>query len=155
MDSNIKHLTSTIEKELAASLENYLFEPNDATTKNAIVDNVTQYLDKIKSQRGIGDFEVVCDDRNNLPDGYDIERSLLHNLPEKILENHIIEDDQNETRLLYYDTIYRTFDKQQNKIISYFEEENFALVDSNSLTVDILLKPVKSVDYVIMNFKLG
>lgn len=150
---NVKRLLSKVKKDLSKTLENYLFDVNDDMTKTAVQASMTQYLDSLKSKRAIYDYNVVCNASNNPP--YDAEHSLLQGLSEEMVENHLIESDENEVRLFYHDILYRTLNKKDGKITSYFEEHQLTVQESNSLQVDVFLKPAQAVNSVVMNFKLG
>jgi len=62
---NIRRLFSTLEKALVTDLKYFLFEPNDGFTRLQVINTVEPFLRDVKGRRGIEDFEVVCDDRNN------------------------------------------------------------------------------------------
>lgn len=150
MDPNVKHLIDKIKNDLSKSLENYVFEPNDCITQKAVTDNITKYLTNTPY-----DFKVVCDESNNPPYVIKELESLVQNLPEEILENYLIESDENESRLFYHDILYRTLDKKNNKIISYFEEKDLSLIfDSNTLQASLYIKPVQTIDHIVLNFKI-
>lgn len=76
-----------------------LFELNDSLTRSRIVNSLNEHYKKIQSLRGIYDFVVVCDERNNTYDvidnndlvvdiyikltsstGFEIKRITLRNL---------------------------------------------------------------------------
>lgn len=150
---NPRRLVMKVKKDLSKALENYLFEPNDDVTKGKVKASIDQYLNNLSAQRAIYDYNVVCDASNNPP--YNAEKSLLKGLTEDMIANHLIESDENETRLFYHDILYRTLNKKDGKIISYFEDDQVALQELNSLHVDVYLKPVQAVNHIVLNFKVG
>lgn len=53
---------------LAELARQYVFDPNDQELLIQIRLSFTEFLDKIRNERGIEDYELVVDDRNNTPD---------------------------------------------------------------------------------------
>lgn len=68
---NVRRLFITLEKAIATSARYMLFEPNDVRTRLQIIDMIEPFLRDVKSRRGIYDFLVVCDERNNTPERID------------------------------------------------------------------------------------
>lgn len=68
---NVRWLFITIEKAIANSARFFLFEQNDSITRTRFINMVTPYLRNVVQQRGIYDFAVVCDTRNNTPERID------------------------------------------------------------------------------------
>jgi len=68
---NVRRLLIVIEKTLAASLRQFVFEPNNELTRFRIESLLDEYLDKLSSQGAFqleGDdkgYHVVCDETNN------------------------------------------------------------------------------------------
>jgi len=62
---NVRRLFIVLEKAIATSAKFTLFEFNDAFTRASFVNLVTPFLRDVQGRRGITDFYVVCDDRNN------------------------------------------------------------------------------------------
>jgi hypothetical protein len=60
-----------IEPAIAAYLEDFLFEFNDAATRASVDSGIRSYMQNIKSRRGCYDFEVVCSEENNTPEDID------------------------------------------------------------------------------------
>ena len=54
-----------IRKVLLASTRRFVFEPNDATTWEKIINVVNPLLDDIQRRRGLVDYKVVCDESTN------------------------------------------------------------------------------------------
>jgi phage tail sheath protein FI len=64
---NVRRLFIVLEKAISVAAKYSLFEFNDAFTRSQFKNLVTPYLRTIQGRRGITDFLVVCDDRNNTP----------------------------------------------------------------------------------------
>lgn len=62
---NVRRLFIILAKSISTALKYFLFEPNDAFTRIQIINLVEPFLRDVKSRRGIYDYLVVCDDRNN------------------------------------------------------------------------------------------
>lgn len=61
-------LVNTIVKGLAAIGRQFVFDPNDLELLVHIRLAFSEYLDKIRNQRGIEEYELVVDERNNTAD---------------------------------------------------------------------------------------
>jgi len=72
---NVRRLFLTIEKAISNSAEYFLFQPNDAETRNRLVAMIDPFLADVKARRGIYDYLVVCDTTNNT--GERIDRNEL------------------------------------------------------------------------------
>ena len=68
---NVRRLFMTLEKALSTALKYFLFEPNDEFTRLQLVDMITPFLRDIEARRGLYDFMVVCDARNNTAERID------------------------------------------------------------------------------------
>lgn len=68
---NVRRLFLELEKTISNISKQFLFEFNDEYTRESFVSEVEPYLRDIESKRGISEFLVVCDDRNNTPDVID------------------------------------------------------------------------------------
>jgi hypothetical protein len=148
---NVRRLIHKLKKDIQTVLDNHHWEPNDSIKKDSIKSITTEYLNQMASRQAIQDFKVICDDSNNPP--YNPEESLLQKLT-GAPDNYLIESDENEYRLFYCDVLYRVLNKKNGVITSYFEEEPPGLVWSNSLHVDILVKPQMPIEQVVLNFKI-
>jgi len=62
---NVRRLMIYIRKVLLASTRRFVFEPNDATTWEKIINVVNPLLDDIQRRRGLVDYKVVCDESTN------------------------------------------------------------------------------------------
>jgi len=62
---NVRRLFLAIEKSIAIAARNFMFEFNDDFTRSEFVAIVEPLLREIQSRRGISDFFVQCDNRNN------------------------------------------------------------------------------------------
>lgn len=64
---NVARLTAYLRYRLERMVRPFLFEPNDAQTREAVRNMVEGFLADIVSKRGIADFVVQCDEGNNTP----------------------------------------------------------------------------------------
>lgn len=62
---NSSIMISYLKRQLLNSARQYLFEVNDATTRQRVVSSITPILDRVKSGNGIVNYRVVCDTTNN------------------------------------------------------------------------------------------
>jgi phage tail sheath protein FI len=68
---NVRRLFILLEKAIARAARSSLFEFNDQFTRSQFVAIVEPFLRDVQGRRGISDFRVVCDERNNTPDVID------------------------------------------------------------------------------------
>jgi len=68
---NVRRLFLALEKSVAEAARNFLFEFNDEFTRSEFVAIVEPLLREIQARRGIQDFFVQCDERNNTPEVID------------------------------------------------------------------------------------
>ena len=68
---NVRRLFLAIEKSIAEAARNFLFEFNDEFTRSEFVAVVEPLLREVQARRGIQDFFVQCDERNNTPEVID------------------------------------------------------------------------------------
>ena len=73
---NVRMLLIFIKKNALQFLRQFVFEPNDATTRAQVVNVSNPFLAEIQARRGLTGFEVVCDERNNTAER--IDRNELH-----------------------------------------------------------------------------
>ena len=64
---NVRRLFIVLEQAISKAAQFSLFEFNDAFTQAQFVALVTPFLRQVQSQRGITNFQVVCDSTNNTP----------------------------------------------------------------------------------------
>jgi hypothetical protein len=64
---NVRRLFIYIEKAIRQSARDVLFEFNDSLTRQNFVNTIEPFLRDVKAKRGIFDFLIVCDERNNTP----------------------------------------------------------------------------------------
>jgi phage tail sheath protein FI len=64
---NVRRLFIVLEQAIAKAAQFSLFEFNDSFTQAQFVSLITPYLRQIQAQRGIQNFQVVCDSSNNGP----------------------------------------------------------------------------------------
>jgi hypothetical protein len=62
---NVRRLFITLEKAIAKAARSSIFEFNDQFTRAQFVNLVEPFLRDVQGRRGITDFRVVCDERNN------------------------------------------------------------------------------------------
>jgi len=62
---NVRRLFIIIGKAVSTALKYFLFEPNDTFTRLAIINMIDPFLRDIVARRGIFDYLIVCDERNN------------------------------------------------------------------------------------------
>jgi len=68
---NVRRLFLTLEKIIGQSAKTQLFELNDEATRSTFRNLVEPFLRDVQGKRGVQDFLVVCDDRNNPPEAVD------------------------------------------------------------------------------------
>jgi hypothetical protein len=68
---NVRRLFIVMEKAISTSAKYFLFEPNDEFTRLSIINMIEPFLRDVKGRRGVYDFMVVCDERNNTPERID------------------------------------------------------------------------------------
>jgi hypothetical protein len=68
---NVRRLFIILEKTISTAAKYFLFEPNDYFTRLSMVNMVEPFLRDVRGRRGIYDFLVVCDGRNNTPERID------------------------------------------------------------------------------------
>jgi phage tail sheath protein FI len=64
---NVRRLFIVLEKAIATAAKYSLFEFNDAFTRSQFRALVEPFLRDVQARRGITDFKVVCDEKNNTP----------------------------------------------------------------------------------------
>jgi hypothetical protein len=62
---NVSRLTVYLRAQLDKIAKPFIFEPNDALTRNEIKGAIESFLLELVGQRALYDFLVVCDDSNN------------------------------------------------------------------------------------------
>lgn len=68
---NVARLVNFIRGRLQTIGSNFLFEPNDQTTRDEVKNTVEGLLNDLIAKRGIYDYLVVCDESNNTPERID------------------------------------------------------------------------------------
>lgn len=68
---NVRRLFMVLEKAISTAVKYFLFEPNDEFTRLALINMIEPYLRDVQARRGLYDYEVVCDSRNNTPERID------------------------------------------------------------------------------------
>jgi len=64
---NVARLIAYVRRQLTLAARPFVFEPNDALTRNQIAGVVQTLMVDLKAKRGIYDYLVVCDESNNTP----------------------------------------------------------------------------------------
>ena len=68
---NVRRLFIIIGKSVSTALKYFLFEPNDTFTRLAIINMIDPFLRDVVARRGVFDYLIVCDERNNTPERID------------------------------------------------------------------------------------
>jgi phage tail sheath protein FI len=71
---NVRRLFIVLEKAIATASKYSLFEFNDAFTRAQFRSLVEPFLRDVQARRGIIDYKVVCDEKNNTPEVIDSNR---------------------------------------------------------------------------------
>ena len=71
---NVRRLFIVLEKAIATASKYSLFEFNDAFTRAQFRSLVEPFLRDVQARRGVIDFKVVCDEKNNTPEVIDSNR---------------------------------------------------------------------------------
>lgn len=72
----VRRLLLYIENSIEPALVNFLFEPNNESTRLRVTDIIDSFLDTVVAGGGIVEKQVVCDDTNNT--SQDIDNNLLN-----------------------------------------------------------------------------
>jgi hypothetical protein len=72
---NVERLIAFVRRSLRKSLLSFVFEPNDAITRDSVKAVVDNFLGDLIVRRGLFDFATVVDESNNTPDR--IERNEM------------------------------------------------------------------------------
>lgn len=73
---NVRLLLVVIEPAIAAALESFLFDLNDATTRKLAKAMIDDYMEGVKGRRGVYEFYTQCDEDNNTDN--DIDNHILN-----------------------------------------------------------------------------
>jgi len=65
--TNVARLVNYVRRQLTLAARPFVFEPNDALTRNQIAGVVQTLMVDLVAKRGIYDYLVVCDESNNTP----------------------------------------------------------------------------------------
>lgn len=69
--TNVARLVAYIRRQLTLAARPFVFEPNDALTRQQIAGVVETLMIDLVAKRGIYDYLVVCDESNNTPSRID------------------------------------------------------------------------------------
>lgn len=64
---NVRRLFIVLQRTCREAAKFQLFELNDEFTRNSFIAIVEPYLREVKGRRGITDFKIVCNEKNNTP----------------------------------------------------------------------------------------
>jgi hypothetical protein len=64
---NVRKLFIEIQKTISDAANSVLFDQNDEQTRTAFINLIIPYLRSVQARRGIIEFSVICDERNNPP----------------------------------------------------------------------------------------
>jgi len=86
---NVRRLFIILEKAIATASKYSLFEFNDSFTRARFVQMVEPFLRDVKGRRGVYDFAVVADERNNTPQVIDANefRADIYIRPSRSIRN--------------------------------------------------------------------
>ncbi|KKK47087.1 hypothetical protein LCGC14_3158740, partial [marine sediment metagenome] len=65
---NVERLVAFVRRSLRKNLLPFVFEPNDALTRDSVKAAVDNFLGDLVVRRGLFDFATVVDESNNTPD---------------------------------------------------------------------------------------
>jgi hypothetical protein len=65
--TNVARLVNYIRRQLTLAARPFVFEPNDALTRNSIAGVIQTLMVDLVAKRGLYDYLVVCDESNNTP----------------------------------------------------------------------------------------
>ena len=65
--TNVARLIAYVRRQLTLAARPFVFEPNDALTRNQIAGVVQTLMVDLVAKRGIYDYLVICDESNNTP----------------------------------------------------------------------------------------
>jgi phage tail sheath protein FI len=68
---NVRRLFIILAKAISTALKYFLFEPNDTFSRLQIINLIDPFLRDVVARRGIFDYLIVCDSRNNTPERID------------------------------------------------------------------------------------
>jgi len=64
---NVARLVAYVRRQLTLAARPFVFEPNDALTRQQIAGVIQTLFVDLVAKRGVYDYSVVCDDSNNTP----------------------------------------------------------------------------------------
>lgn len=64
---NVRRMFLYCEKAVRRTVKYLVFEPNDFTTRTTVLSLLNPIFQRVKSTRGLFDYLIVCDERNNPP----------------------------------------------------------------------------------------
>lgn len=71
-----RYINIYLRPKLEEALKQFLFEFNDETTRTLIVKMINSFMEPQKSARAVVDYQVICDESNNLPN--DIQNNICN-----------------------------------------------------------------------------
>jgi hypothetical protein len=73
---NVRRLYTVLKRAVRDISYFYMFEPNDRLVRSNISDAISTYLEDIRGQQGIYEYQVICNEINNPPEA--IDRNEIH-----------------------------------------------------------------------------
>lgn len=74
---NVRLLLIVIEPAIKELLEDFLFEFNDRATRSEVSAKLSGYMDSVRARRGVVDYQVICDESNNLANDIDNNKLIV------------------------------------------------------------------------------
>jgi len=71
---NVRLLLIVIEPAIKEFLEDFLFELNTRETRAQVTAKIESYMDSIRARKGVVDYQVICNETNNLANDIDNNR---------------------------------------------------------------------------------
>jgi hypothetical protein len=85
---NVRRLLNEAKKTIGGFAKYYLGQPNNATTRAKLVEQIQNYLARVQQENGLEDFRVVFDERLNTPDVIDrgLVRGIIYLVPTRAIQ---------------------------------------------------------------------
>lgn len=85
---NVRRLLNEAKKTIGGFAKYYLGQPNNATTRSRLVEQIQNYLARVQQENGLEDFRVVFDERLNTPDVIDrgLVRGIIYLVPTRAIQ---------------------------------------------------------------------
>jgi phage tail sheath protein FI len=73
---NVRLMLIVVEPAVAIALDSFTFELIDTALQNLAVTLITSYMDTVKANKGVYDYQVVSNSSNNTPS--DLDNNTMH-----------------------------------------------------------------------------